>query len=82
VIERDSELIRPDHPYLDIALTYEDLTRLMIASIDAPDTLRFGVFHGVSDNRWKRLDISDARAILGYAPEDDAFKIAGVIRDA
>ncbi|HET9221864.1 MAG TPA: NAD(P)-dependent oxidoreductase [Roseiflexaceae bacterium] len=81
VIERDSDLIRPDHPYLDIALTYDDLTRLVIASIDAPDTLRFGVFHGVSNNRWKRLDISDARALLGYAPEDDAFAIAGVIRE-
>lgn len=82
VIERDSAAIRPDHPYLDIALTYEDLTRLMIASIDAPDTLRFGIFHGVSNNRWKRLDISDARALLGYAPEDDVFALAGVIRDA
>ena len=82
VIDRHSDLIRPDHPYLDIALTYEDLTRLVVASIDAPDSLRFGVFHGVSNNRWKRLDISDARAILGYAPEDDAFELAGVIRDA
>jgi nucleoside-diphosphate-sugar epimerase len=80
VIERDSDLIRPDHPYLDIALTYDDLTRLVIASIDAPDTLCFGVFHGVSNNRWKRLDISDARALLGYAPEDDAFVLAGVTR--
>jgi nucleoside-diphosphate-sugar epimerase len=82
VVERDSDAIRPDHPYLDIALTYDDLTRLVVASIDAPDTLSFGVFHGVSNNRWKRLDISDARAILGYAPEDDAFALAGVIREA
>jgi nucleoside-diphosphate-sugar epimerase len=82
VIHRDSDAIRPNHPYLDIALTYEDLTRLMVASIDAPDSLRFGVFHGVSNNRWKRLDISDARALLGYMPEDDAFELAGVIRDA
>ena len=44
--------------------------------------LRFGVFHGVSNNRWKRLDISDARAILGYAPEDDAFALAGVVPGA
>jgi nucleoside-diphosphate-sugar epimerase len=80
VIERDSELLRPDHPYLDIALTYEDLTRLVAASVDAPDDLRFGVFHGVSDNRWKRLDISDARKVLGYAPEDDAFALARAIR--
>jgi hypothetical protein len=54
----------------------------VVACIDAPDTLCFGVFHGVSNNRWKRLDISDARAILGYAPEDDAFALAGVIHDA
>jgi nucleoside-diphosphate-sugar epimerase len=81
VVERDSDAIRPGHPYLDIALTYNDLTKLMVASIDAPDTLRFGVFHGISNNRWKRLDISDARAMLGYAPEDDAFALAGVIRD-
>jgi nucleoside-diphosphate-sugar epimerase len=81
VIERDSPRLRPDHPYLDIALTYEDLAKLVAASIDAPDDLRFGVFHGVSDNRWKRLDISDARRVLGYAPEDDAFALARAIRE-
>jgi nucleoside-diphosphate-sugar epimerase len=77
VVERESKHIRLDHPYLDIALTYHDLARLVAASIDAPDELRFGVFHGVSNNRWKRLDISDARRLLGYEPEDDAFAIAG-----
>src|SRR5207253_5930201 len=25
----------------------------------------------LSDNRFKRLDISDARELLGYAPQDD-----------
>ena len=79
VVERDSDALRPEHPYLDIALTYEDLGRLVAAAIDAPNDLRFGTFHGISNNRWKRLDISDARAQLGYAPEDDAFVLAGVI---
>jgi nucleoside-diphosphate-sugar epimerase len=78
VISRDSELLKTQRGLLGIALTYEDLAQLVAASIDAPDTLRFGVFHGVSNNRWKRLDISDTRAILGYAPEDDAFELAGV----
>ena len=77
VISRDSEHLRPDHYLLDMALTYEDLAKLVVASIEAPDDLRFGIFHGVSNNRWKRLDISDARAILGYAPEDDSFVLAG-----
>lgn len=82
VIDRDSDQLRPDHPYLDIALTYEDLTRLVASAIDAPDDLRFGIFHGVSNNRWKRLDISDARKELGYAPEDDAFVLSGVMKQA
>jgi nucleoside-diphosphate-sugar epimerase len=82
VISRDDPRLRADHPYIDIALTYEDLAKLVIASIDAPDKLRFCVFHGTSDNRWKRLDISDARTVLGYAPEDDAFVLAGMIRPA
>jgi nucleoside-diphosphate-sugar epimerase len=78
VIPRDSPLLKTHRGLLDIALTYEDLTQLVAASIDAPDTLRFGVFHGVSNNRWKRLDISDARALLGYTPEDDAFALARI----
>lgn len=73
---RDSEMIALDHPYIDIILTLDDLTKLVAASIDAPDDLRFGIFHGISDNRYKRLDISDAREILGYDPEDDAFVLA------
>ncbi len=76
---RDSEQLRPNFDYLDIVLTYEDLGRLVVASIEAPEDLRFGIFHGVSNNRWKRLDISDAREMLGYAPEDDAFVLAGVV---
>jgi nucleoside-diphosphate-sugar epimerase len=78
VVSRDSEQLKAHRNLLDMVLTYEDLTRLVRASIDAPDDLRFGIFHGVSNNRWKRLDISDARALLGYAPEDDAFALAGV----
>jgi nucleoside-diphosphate-sugar epimerase len=77
VVDRNSDWIRPDHPYLDIALTYQDLAKLVAASIEAPAELHFGIFHGVSNNRWKRLDISDARKLLGYEPEDDAFAIAG-----
>ncbi len=65
-----------NHPYIDIVLTMEDLTKLVTASVEAKDDFMFGVFHGVSNNRWKRLDLTDARAQLGYAPEDDAFVFA------
>jgi nucleoside-diphosphate-sugar epimerase len=76
VVDRSSPDITIDHPYLDIALTYHDLARLVASAIDAPDAIDYRIFHGVSNNRWKRLDISAARAILGYDPQDDAFELA------
>ncbi len=71
-----NEGILPDAPKLDLVVTYRDLTKLLVASIEAPDELRFGIFHGLSDNRHKRLDISNARSELGYDPEDDAYDLA------
>ena len=53
VVERDSEAIQLDHPYLDIVLTYHDLTKLVAASIEAD--VQFGIFHGspiIVGNDW------------------------------
>jgi dTDP-4-dehydrorhamnose reductase len=52
-----------------------DLNQLFDLCVAAPDTLRWAVFHAVSDNAVNRLDVSDARAVLGYAPRDDAFAV-------
>jgi len=76
VVDRDSPQITLDHEYLDIAFTYEDLTLLVAGAIDAPDELKLGVFQGVSNNQWKRLDITESTRQLGYHPQDDAFAIA------
>lgn len=77
VIDREKLVPGVDGP-LDMAVTYEDLGRLVVCSIEAPQDFGFGVFHGISNNRWKRFDINDARERLGYAPEDDAFAMTGV----
>jgi UDP-glucose 4-epimerase len=55
---------------LDAFVSQRDLTQLIVRCID-DEALRFAIFHGLSDNRFKRLDISDARALVGYSPEDD-----------
>jgi len=73
---RDSGHIDLEHPYIDIILTWDDCARLIAASVNAADTISFGIYHGVSENRYKRLDISNARRELGYAPQDDAFAMA------
>jgi len=54
-------------------LTYEDCYRLIMSCVEAPQDLMFGVFNGISDNRYKRMDIRNAQELLGYDPQDDSF---------
>ncbi len=55
---------------LDAFASQRDLTQLIHRCIDV-ENLQFAIFHGISDNRYKRLDISDARQLVGYDPQDD-----------
>ena len=56
---------------LDSFVSHRDLNQLIHRCIDV-ENLQFAIFHGLSDNRFKRLDISAARELVGYAPQDDA----------
>jgi uronate dehydrogenase len=49
-----------------------DIAQAVELSLTAPDSLRFDVFFITSENRWSYRDITHARAVLGYAPEDRA----------
>ena len=53
-------------------LTHRDLVQLVRRSLEAPESLGFRVYYGVSANRWRFWDIDDARDEIGYTPEDDA----------
>jgi len=59
---------------LDAWISRRDCNQLIERSIDVQE-LHFAIFHGLSDNRFKRLDISDARELLGYAPQDDLTEV-------
>lgn len=76
VVSADDAEIRPGNADLRDVLTHGDLARLVVGSFEAPDDLRFGIFHGISNNRHRRFDISDTRKTLGYEPQDDAFVLA------
>jgi NAD(P)-dependent dehydrogenase (short-subunit alcohol dehydrogenase family) len=58
---------------LDAWVSHRDLNQLIERCVDV-ENLKFAIFHGLSDNRFKRLDISDARELVGYAPQDDATR--------
>ena len=51
-------------------LSHRDLLQLVKLSIRTAD--KFRVFYGVSNNKGSFWDISDARQVLGYDPQDDA----------
>ena len=55
---------------LDAFLSRRDLNALIERCIDV-ENLRFAIFNAVSNNVFKRLDISDARELLGWEPQDD-----------
>ena len=56
---------------LDAFVSHRDLNQLLNCCVDV-ENLQFAILHGLSDNRFKRLDISDARELVGYAPQDDS----------
>ncbi|MCS7059763.1 MAG: NAD(P)-dependent oxidoreductase [Anaerolineae bacterium] len=49
-----------------------DIAQLVERCINAPDSLRFDIFFGQSNNRYNLVDIQHARDVLGYAPQDSA----------
>lgn len=59
---------------LDSFVSHRDLHQLLVKCIDV-ENVQFAVLHGLSDNRFKRMDISDARALVGYAPQDDLTEL-------
>jgi nucleoside-diphosphate-sugar epimerase len=63
------------HPlHLSGYVSERDLNHLLVRCIETPD-VPFALVHGISNNRFKRLDITAARDLFGYAPQDDAFAI-------
>jgi nucleoside-diphosphate-sugar epimerase len=64
---------RPLEPrHFATLLTHRDLVRLVEAALAAPEDLTYGVYYGVSDNKWRLWDITNAREELRYEPLDNA----------
>ena len=54
-----------------------DLSHLFVQCIEVED-LQFAIVQAVSDNRFKRMDITSTRAQVNYQPQDDAFEKFGI----
>ncbi len=72
-IGRVTEADRPTTPReFSVWCSQRDVARLLEACIEAPETLKFDIFYGVSDNRWSYRDMEHVRDVLGFVPEDRA----------
>lgn len=58
-------------PFLDAYVSEDDVQQLLERCVDVPD-VQFAIVHGLSDNRFKRLDLSDTRRLTGFQPRHDA----------
>jgi uronate dehydrogenase len=64
---------RPRNPReLATLLTHRDLVHLVECSLAAAAEVRFAVLYGVSANTWRIWDLDEARAVVGFTPQDDA----------
>ncbi len=66
----ERERVKNSVAAMDSWVSRRDLARLFQHCI-ADDRLQFAIFHGLSNNRFKRLDMTAARELLGFVPEDD-----------
>lgn len=62
-------------------LSPDDMCQLVSRCLEAPLKRPFLLVNGVSDNTFKRLDITQAREDIGYDPKDNAFDIYQVFNE-
>ena len=68
--EYDSFSLEEKNAFLDP----DDFNELLIKCLETPN-ISFEIVHAVSNNRYKRLDLSETREKIGYQPKADAFEI-------
>lgn len=57
---------------LGMYVSPRDLNQLIVLCIETPD-IPYAIVNGLSDNTFKRMDLSSTRALLGYDPVDNGF---------
>lgn len=59
-------------------LSHRDAADLLDRCIRVTN-VHHAVVHGISDNRYKRLSLEETSRLLGYHPQDDAFRLSGFV---
>ncbi len=64
---------RPPNPTARaVWCSQRDIVQLVERCIDAPHSVRFDILYGMSEDRYRWMDIERARHVVGYVPQDRA----------
>ncbi len=69
-VTRDNHPSQPRH--FSIWCSQCDIAQMVEKCIEAPDSVRFDIFFAVSNNKWGYRDVSHAREVVGFEPQDAA----------
>ena len=61
-----------DSRQFSVWCSQRDISQMVELCIEAPPELRFDIFYALSRNKWSYRDISHAREVVGFNPEDEA----------
>ncbi len=61
-----------DSRQFSVWCSQRDISQMVLRCIEAPPELRFDIFYALSRNKWSYRDISHAREVVGFNPEDEA----------
>ena len=61
-----------DSRQFSVWCSQRDISQMVERCIEAPPELRFDIFYALSRNKWSYRDISHARDVVGFEPEDEA----------
>ena len=63
---------REDYSYV---ITQRDFAQLIHKCIIAPNEIKYAIFGGISNNKIKSMDLTLAKELIDYSPQDDFFDI-------
>lgn len=59
----------------DYVISQRDLAQLIHKCIIAPDSLKYGVLAGSSNNYKKFMSLEETKKLVGYEPQDDGYEM-------
>ena len=55
-----------------IYLSHRDITQMLYLCVESDSSIKYDIFYAVSNNKWNYRDLSRAKEVLGFIPQDTA----------